>query len=61
MFFPRWMAHTILVCSCISIVCSAISIHDKITGKRLIPYRLHLTADTSDAKAATTEATKIAH
>ena len=63
MFFPRWMSHTILVCSCITIVCSAITIHDKVTGTRLIPYkyRLHLTADTKDAKAATIEATKIVH
>ena len=60
MFFPRWMAHTILVCSCISTICSAIRIHDNITGKRLIPYRLHLTADTKDAKAATIEATRAA-
>ncbi len=61
--FPRWMQVVISICFCITILCTSITIHDKATGTRMVPYkyRLHLTADTSDAKAATIEATKIAH
>ena len=59
MYVPRWMANTILVCSCITIVCSAVVIYRKITETHPTDHRKHLTADTSEAKAATIEATKM--